>query len=125
MKKFEIMRKDEVTAEHISDLLVTAFEGGINYWCEKVEVLAVPDPIPDKVILSDVIALGGALEFYDLDAEGEDDIYELTLEKMLKGIEMGLTWGKFGSVEDMMDNYDAETADVIIQFALFGEIVYG
>ena len=28
-------------------------------------------------------------------------------------------------VEDMIDNHDAETADVLIQFALFNEIVFG
>jgi len=36
-----------------------------------------------------------------------------------------MDWGNFATVEELMDNHDAETADVIVQYAIFGEITFG
>lgn len=124
MKKFKVKRKPvEITAENINDLLTTAFEGGINYWCSNVEILNLPREYEaDKIYASDAIAIGGELRLYDAESS---DTWVLTLGKFLSGVEKTLEWGKFASVEDMMDNHDAETADVLIQYALFNEIVFG
>ena len=44
-KKFEICTKITVylTQQDIDDIMVSAFEGGINYWCRRVVVQGVPE----------------------------------------------------------------------------------
>jgi hypothetical protein len=109
----------------IADILVTAFEGGINYWCGKVKMLktSVPDEVweaNEKIIASDFIGLGGTLKLFD--AEDEDETWELNAEKLKAGIEM---YFSENGVDTDMGDIDAEAADSIIQYALFGELVYG
>lgn len=124
MSKLYINLKIEVTDEDIDDIMTTALEGGITYWCNKAEV-------EGKYLgeyASEQIARGGTLKLYPAD---EDKTYTLTLEKLLKGIEQAIEEEYFLSYEwwgvsgiDTM-NVDADVADVIIQLALFGTIVYG
>lgn len=116
----EIIKKFEISEENLADLMVTAFEGGINGWCGKVEITKNP---ANKEWASDVVAHGGQLALWDV--EDPDEVWWLTREKLLKGVSMTMDWGNFATVEDLMDNHDAETADVIVQYALFGEIVFG
>ena len=52
------------------------------------------------------------------DIEDEDETWELTLDKLLKGIGRELTNGM--TIEDIADD-----ADAALQYALFDEIVYG
>jgi len=114
-----ISKKFEITKQQMSDLLVCAFNGGINYWCDDVAIKKHGDASADAYA-SDVIGCGGKLI---LEVEGKD--HTLTQDKMLKGIAMGMDWGNHATVDDLMDNHDAETTDVILQYALFDEIVYG
>lgn len=121
------------TKENINDLMVTALEGGICYWAGKAEMKKDEAGIGyDGVSLEDeeslefaseIIAIGGTLIITDV--EDPTEKWELDKEKFLKGLEKTMEWGEFNNVEELMDNYDAETADVLIQFALFDEIVFG
>lgn len=111
----------KITNEEINDLVVCALEGGINYWCSKVEI--TKEPTKKYEFASDVISIGGVLTLQEEDHNG--DKHELTKEKFLKGVEKAIEHYEYEDVEDLFDNHDAETADVIIQFALFNEIVYG
>ena len=116
----EITKKIKVTTQNIADLMVTAFEGGINYWCGKVEIISNP---ADKDWASDVVAFGGELRLTDVEDDTEQ--WTLTLPKLLAGLSKTLDWGNFKDVEELMDSHDAETADVLVQYALFDEIVFG
>jgi hypothetical protein len=111
----------ELTNENINDLLVTAFEGGINYWCGKVKIKSIPDGA-DVQYASDVISIGGTLELQDIESP---DKWDLTLEKMLKGIKWYCEQNGYTNADDLMDNHDADTADAIVQYALFDEVVFG
>jgi hypothetical protein len=130
--KVEIVQSHEFSTENINDLICTALEGGINYWCSSAEI--VKDK-PTKTFVgvsaedqtnvhyaSDVIGYGGKLTLTD--AEDPDETWELDLPKMLKGIKRYCE-DRNESLSDLMDNHDAETADCIVQYALFDEIVYG
>jgi len=124
----EIIKKLEISEEQMADLLVCAFEGGINYWCGKIEITAFPEktkPEDDfsNMLASDIVPKGGTIALHD--DEDPDEIYWLNKEKMLKGISLGMDWGNFATVEELMDGHDAETADVIVQYAIFGEITFG
>lgn len=124
----EITRKFDISEEQMADLLVTAFEGGINYWCGKVEITAMPKKTSpegnfNNISASDIVSKGGTVALHDI--EDPDEVNWLTRDKMLVGISKTMDWGKFATVEDLMDNHDAETADVIVQYAVFNEIVFG
>lgn len=125
MKKYDLEVKINVTLtdEDIDDIMCTALEGGISYWCCKAEV--VGDYLGEYA--SDQISRGGALLLHDAE---EDEVYELTLEKLIKGFELWVAGGydTYGAVcEGVVDTgeIDAEKADQICQLALFGEIIFG
>ncbi len=111
----------EVDNECIDDIMSTALEGGITYWCDDAEV--VGDYLGNYA--SEQISRGGTLKLHDTE---EDKTYELTREKFLTGLakvvgERGLDVLIKGKVD--ASNIDAEDADAIIQYAIFGEVVYG
>lgn len=124
--KFEIEIKNTltVTAEDIDDIMSAAFEGGINYWCGKAKVIG--EYLGEYA--SEQISRGGCIRIYDAET---DDTWVLTREKLLNGIKLAYQdnvysdyeWCNGKSLDCCM--IDAEVADVIIQYALFEEIVFG
>lgn len=125
----EINFKVGFTDQDIDDIVCTAFEGGINYWCEKVEV--VGDYLGEYA--SDQISRGGQLKIFDSEDYIEDGFAILDKEKLIKGIKLYcsnssstniLVPDKSGFIIDTCQ-VDAEVADCIIQYALFDEIVFG
>ena len=117
-----IRKEIVVEPQHIDDLMVTALEGGINYWCRKAKIVSIPEGVDDNVLASDLISKGGVLEMYDAES---NDKWELTLEKFLNGLKLYCEEYKYTDMEDLIDNHDACTADSIVQYALFNEIVFG
>lgn len=119
--------------EHmIHSVFTTALEGGIGYWSVASTYVwsngdrTNPQPINEFLAVID-------------DAEGEDfQNLEITAEVIKRGIRRAWDWGKerglseyqrhalrdlrYGKYEDL--DFDAETADWIVQFGLFNEIVY-
>lgn len=128
-KKFdlEIKRSVELTVQDIDDIMVTVLEcGAINYWCQAAEV------IEEKRVADwghEQIARGGCLILHDI--EDYKEKWELNLEKFLNGFKLWAESGRdtYGAVTNSGEvdtgRIDADCADEIVQFALFGEIVYG
>lgn len=124
-KKFEICAevKAELTQENIDDIMVSALEGGINYWCGEAEV------VEDKRCADwghEQIARGGALILHDAESS---DKWELTLEKFLNGFKLWLenNGDRYGAVEcERVDTgkIDGEMADMIVQYAIFGQLMF-
>ena len=74
---------------------------------------------------SEQISKGGELRLYDCES---DEVYTLTLDKFLRGLAtyIGSCYGyvvENGSLETGV--IDAEGADCIVQYALFGDVIYG
>lgn len=111
-----------VTQQDIDDIMATAMEGGINYWCDEAKV------VEEKRVAEwghEQIARGGVLILHDYQ---EDDSLELNLEKFLAGLKIYIENGGADCVfDDGIDTgkIDAEMADSIVQYAVFGELVYG
>lgn len=124
--KFTVEVKSDVTLtqQDIDDIMVSALEGGINYWCREAEV------VEEKRCAEwghEQIAHDGGLILYDAES---NDKWELTREKFLEGFKLWLENGgdKYGAVsngEVDCGKIDAECADSIIQYAIFGEVIYG
>ena len=125
-KKFEVKAelRVELTQQDIDDIMVAALEGGINYWCDEA---AVEGGEYLGEYASDQISRGGTILLHDTD---EDAYRKLDLEKFLKGFKLWLENGgdQYGAVQGHeVDccNIDAGCADEIVQYALFGEVIYG
>lgn len=102
----------------INDILETALEDGISYWCDHINV---PGGLLGKSA-SQQLSLGGTLELVDEDGTGK----ELNKDNFLKGLSQYLTEAPGPIDGDIVNpgDIDSEAADMIIQYALFGELVY-
>jgi len=122
--KIKAIIEVDITEEDIDDIVCAALEGGVNYWCNQVRT--VGERLGEYA--SDQISLGGELEF-----RAGGNWHTLNKEKLLKGIQMYVERSHSITItEDTRDGLrldtcqvDTEVADVVIQYALFGEIVYG
>lgn len=111
----------DLTQEDIDDIMVGALEGGITYWCSEAEV--VGDYLGEYA--SDQISRSGKLILHDAES---DDTWELTLEKFTQGFMKYLEAGNMECIDGgKVDTcqIDANAADSIVQYALFGQLVFG
>ena len=111
-----VLKPYEVTDDHLDSILVGAFEGGSNYWAVKVEV--AKDDYKGKKFASECVAAGG--ELYITTTEGDKHL--LTKNSLINGLQMYLDESKH---KNWPDGGDSMTDDVILQYALFEEVVYG
>ena len=118
-----------LTQQDIDDIMVSAFEGGINYWCRRVVVQG--DYLGKYA--SEQISRGGKLAIWlDEPFENDKTCYVLDRDKFLAGFKLWIE--SDGDSYDAIDysdgsvdcgQIDAICADEIIQYALFGEVVFG
>lgn len=116
------------TGQDVDDIMVSALEGGICYWCDRV---TVEGQYLGKYA-SEQISRGGTLKVHVTEPFDEQDTewYELDMEKFAQGFRLWLEnggdrYGAVGNGEVDTCEIDGEMADLIIQYALFGEVVYG
>lgn len=93
-----------------TDIIITAVEGGINYWADVTEYRN--EPGKGKVTLVDV---------------EEGSTYTVTATQASDAAQevVRLYPNTRGAGYILADNIDAEAADMIVQVACFGEVVYG
>lgn len=114
------------TQEDIDDIMAGALEGGINYWCGEAEV--VGNYLGEYA--SEQISRGGQLILHDIE---ENETYTLDREKFMKGLKMYLEKPHPYDILEEIDNKlridtcnaDDTVCDMIIQYALFDDIVFG
>jgi hypothetical protein len=119
----------EIDMRRVADLLCSAFEGGVGYWCQ---IINYREPTTVVLHLGDAVC---KYADYPLCADGavicrdiEDDKRQpmlLDLEAIKRGLALmpkvaPRHWGDF-----LSENDDASTGDVFVQLCLLGEIVYG
>ena len=106
---------------HLDCILSGAFEGGSNYWADKVEV--VDKDYKGAEYASEVISHDGELLIYTQD---DAKPIRLTKEKMLKGCKLYVSGTKNTKGRSFdLDAWDAWDHDMILQYALFDEVIYG
>jgi hypothetical protein len=125
MHKF--MVKHEVSDEFLADILITAVEGGINYWAqvesythsrgpEYTRAMLTPadeDPRdwPAKhIVLDTTVILKGLQRVLNLEVGCGEEV---------------LNWIISGTNNNDAGEIDADAADVIVQAGIFGRLVYG
>ncbi len=141
---FIVKIEAEVTNKMISDQLVTAFEGGSNYWIGKFrfvkpagELRSHDDLVKDLGLDADMASspscfyplvegYGLQLELDDeAKANGDDPPKVLNREAIQAGLEWLAKHQRFRITEIVEENGDADTADAFLQACVFNELVYG
>ena len=116
--------------EDYENFMVTAFEGGINYWANYYSVQPSHSHTgglnPYYSYLPVIADEDYFVAFKDVDGDNgiKGKIYKLTKKSLQRGLD--IIKSKYPrDYKDLKDeNYDADTADILVQCSLFGEIVY-
>lgn len=117
---YEVQVIVKITAENIENIVVSALECSSTYWVGLDNTTPEWDDAPKNLPVSQYCAAlllaGKTVKLYDV--EDDSETWELTLEKLLKGIGREIANGfKISDIE--------EEADAALQYALFDEVVYG
>lgn len=100
----------------------------IGYWAcidnDTEERNKTSDSMDDDHTFEDVffeiLKNGQAVEL--IDVENDEEVWELTLEKLIHGMRMAVEQNYW---DGAIDSLDGEVGDIIFQMALFGQIVFG
>jgi hypothetical protein len=123
----------EIDAKRVQDMIVGAFEGGSNYWLGDGRVELVTPTYEELGGKDEKIVWYGretdnvfAREEFTITIDvPEDELRTLDRTAVARGLQvMGDKYPDH--YNDLVgENDDAATADVFLQCALFGELVYG
>lgn len=114
-----------VTQEDIDDIMSNALDA-ITYWCDEATV--VGDYLGQYA--SDQISRGGKIMLHDFEEETD---HCLDREKFMDGLKAWVwkpvgpdcLYQKDGELRIDPAEADAVVSDAIIQYALFGDVIYG
>ena len=112
----------------IENLVIAAIEGGIGHWA-CLNTTALPwveyrkkyPKDPCSIVASKILLEGHSLEFTD--SEDGKHLPSIDLKDVLSGI-MKYIEKHLDFVSSLAD-WDTETADIIWQYGMFGELIYG
>lgn len=105
----------EVSDQTLDDIIVTALEGGIGYWCQ-ASVYEHEDGKPHRAVVHQLNKdeSGYRRRGMVIDRAAIID----GLKKLAPKYSTQLS-------RLVNDDYDSDDADVVVQVALFGEVIYG
>lgn len=120
-----------IDEQRVSDLLVSAFEGGSNYWIEKISKLV--EPVERKFECEDnedgfmkkyeyPFNMGGEVHIKVCD---DDKTYILNRAAIERGLTTMATKFSRHFNDFISENDDAETGDVFLQCCLFDDVIFG
>lgn len=110
----------QIDVQRLRDLLVSAVEGGSNYWA-RFKALERSDDLDYLKV-----------EVFEVESHKDDGPgvrRTVTPEELVEGLKL-LAQGPFPAARQHLTNFleendDAETADVVLQLTVFGELIYG
>lgn len=118
--KIKATREIEITDTDIEDIMSSALEGGVNYW---TDCITRPSGNNAEYFDQELTQGTGSLMF-----RVGSKTYTLTKENFLTGLAKYLENPLYDCIDgNKIDpgNIDAECADMIVQYSLFGGLVYG
>jgi hypothetical protein len=127
IRKFEYTVKRTISEEDLRNLIIDGLETGIGYWAtlhndtEEFDRYYNATAFATSEIVADIILKGGSVKITDIE-DVENPEYELTLERLLVGIQKNAEERPY---DCDLERYDAITADCIFQYALYDEIIFG
>ena len=123
-----IQVENKIPQQRLEDLLVTAFEGGSNYWCAiNVDATTFPEGmgINDYKYWYMSVPLEDGGNMVIGEKEDESVGNDLNLKTIKNGLEIMAKKYPYHYGNVVGDNFDAETADVFLQCCLYGDIIFG
>ena len=133
----------QITNENLINVFVTAIEGGSNYWAQILDIprdveFLVKKGMTFSEACGKYVLYGGDLTIYDAEEvtemEDPENIYSTDKPDPLGTIDMDSLLDAISIMKRdypdeyeniVMDEYDANDADVFFQVATMGEVVYG
>lgn len=136
MEKISYQVTHTLDKDELKDILTTAIEGGISYWAclgnDDPEWIAARDRYEKEHnelpcycdTAYEVLISGHAIILYD--EQDDDKRYELYWEDLMKGLRL-FEENQNSSIHQSLEDgsFDAIDADMIIQYAIFDEVIYG
>ena len=124
--KFEV-KVTELTENDIATIISGA-SYGVSYWCSEITVgkevyekyRRENDTVED--VQARAIKDGNPMVFTDI----EDGTYYLTYDSLLKGVQKFIESGRCVDISNIFieGNEDSDDMDSIIQYSIFGKIVF-
>lgn len=120
----------EISDQDIKDLMSSAIDSGIGYWCPGTKIVTHGENEEQQEFpseqLGETLVKGGTIAFAEDEEEAGDPKkyvwHEMTLDTLTKGFQKYFL--RQNASTDSGD-WDSEHSDVIVQLAIFGEIIYG
>lgn len=144
MKIISINIARQTPLQDVANWVITAFEGGSNYWIETAKTVYRDEGQHGTLwrdmlrrerdqFVKDGVGPYADPEFwaspdrgYLIDFDQGQECEVLNVTKIAEGVQKMSDAGLFERVARLLDGeYDAEDADVLVQYALLGELVYG
>jgi hypothetical protein len=130
----EITIKRKISKDVLDNIFITALEGGSNYWYyitdEQVQKVrqAVPkssNPYIASAILEAVLEHNVEVEIND--AEDEEEVIGLiTRSTLIERLELLANSSHAWALDnELKEDGDATSSDVVFQYIALGEVVYG
>lgn len=128
MKKYTFTKTITFSDSDLIDIISSAVYD-IGYWScidndteawyeARKEVAGVDYTFED--IFFHILKSGKTVKLVDV--EDDEEVWELTLAKLLRGIQMAMDNGDW---DGDVDELDGSIGDIIFQYALFDDIVFG
>ena len=110
----------EIGLEHVQNLVFAAFEGGSNYWYWGLR----PDTKTTTIeFWHGELPFRAGRAVYFKDSEGDE--HKLDLPAIRRGLNIMAEKYPCHMNDLVSENYDHDTADVLLQCCVLGEVVYG
>ncbi len=120
-KTFQVKVVHTFDKDRVECLLISAFEGGSNYWIKRVRCRVgqgdVYEAAFDRGLYVKVLPEGG-------DPNGNKEFF-LGPTSMQSGMQVMADKFQHHMADFINENDDATTADVWLQCCLFGDVIYG
>jgi hypothetical protein len=124
----------ELTREVLEDIFVTALEGGSNYWyligaeaIKKVRAVVPDRSIPfSQALFSAVYDHEVDVEIHDIEEEEDEEaVGTISMTTMSERLQKCATDdNSWAILNEINENGDATSSDVIFQYIALGEVVY-
>jgi hypothetical protein len=113
--------------QQITDIIITALEGGSNYWysleMNSNNAAKSKDQSRAEFICEQVLKHNATFQIFDID--DDEHLGELSKESIKKGIKLVKANYPEYIVDVKEGDFDAEIADIFFQYFILGEIVFG
>lgn len=124
-----------IPQEILENVIITALEGGSNYWyflsdeAMAIAKRAVPnflDMPPSEAIAKAVLEYGATIPIHDYESTDEKlgELSEKTMTERMQKLSTDSVYS-YALREEMEEDGDGSTSDVVFQYMCMGEVVFG